>query len=313
MMAAKDYGSELAGTEKQCTESENHDRLMALYNTGTDVKRYLLQHYLSNKNLSLAGYLFGKLECLQSDDVKRVTRKQNMQLSDLGVYSIDILLTNHCYDLFWECCLVNTSLEIILDTYKKDLYSLYKQNSQDGNKPHRSFEKHTYLSKHQWEILYQDTTCQNKTKIQEIGSHLAMQFPNIRLTVESFDNEMNFVLLSTVCPLYKSVQVVTDNQMKISRIAVGHEINNEDFDKIWNLMATNLKLISKHSGCAGFLMLEMEKIKESTLDREKTQQTRKYILESTFYNTEFLKVSNRLAGKGGKLSLYFRIRVTRNG
>lgn len=305
-MALQNDSGEILGTDKQCTENENHDQLMALYHTGTDVKRYLLQHYLSKTNQNITGYLSGKLEYLQPDDIKRVTRKQNMQLSDLGVCSIDTLLTNHCYDLFWDCCLDKTSLENILDTHKKDLYSCYVESSQDDNKFFKSFRNQKYLSKRQWKFLYHDSTCPNWTEIDEISSDLSIQFPNKSLTKDSFDNELSSIVLSTICPLYKSVQAVTENQMTFSRIAVGHEISNADFDKIWNLMEANLKPMSNHCGCAGYLMLEMEKIKESIFDREKTQETRKHILESTFYNTELLKVSNRLSEKGDKFFFIFQ-------
>ncbi|CAG2250681.1 unnamed protein product [Mytilus edulis] len=287
-MALQKDSEEISGTDKQCIENENHDQLMALYHTGTDVKRYLLQHYLSKTNQNITGYLSGKLECLQPDDIKRVTRTKNATLRS-RCFSIDKLLTNHCYDLFWDCCLDKTSLENILDTHKKDLYSCYVKSSQDDNKSFKSFRNQKYLSKCQWKFLYHDSTCPNWTEIDEISSDLSTQFNSKSLTKDSFDNELSSIILSTICPLYKSVQAVTENQMTFSRIAVGHEINNADFDKIWNLMEANLKPMSNHCGCAGYLMLEMEKIKESTFDREKTQETRKTFWSQRSTTQNFLK------------------------
>ncbi|XP_052085095.1 uncharacterized protein LOC127722238 [Mytilus californianus] len=283
-MAALLCGSTPSGTRTQCTGKDNHDRLMALYHTGTDVKRHLLQYHLSQKNLDLADYLYGRYQFLQPDDIKRALRTKNIQLSDLGIYSIDTLLSDQCFDLFWDSCLDKdkTSLENILNRYKEHLYSLYKTSGSDHNGSARNARKREYLSKKQWECLYK-----GPEDITENDVQLSLTFPNKGLIIQSFDDDMNFVLLSNVCPLYQSLQLVTTNQIKLSRIAVEHETNNETFDEIWKLMATHLKPISSYCNCDTHFDHKLDWIKKGTFKCIQVQENRKLILESTFDNKTF--------------------------
>lgn len=262
------------------TKSINHDRLMALYHVGTDVKRYLLQHYLSENNLKLANYLSKRYDCIPSDDVKRVTRTKNIQLSDLGVHAIDTLLRKHCYDMFWDCCLHKSSLDHILYTNRTELYKLYQSDIQQDHESPYGLQTLKHLSSTQWSFIIRKIDCQTSSIIPKKG-----------LEVTTFDDDMHFVLLSTVCPLYKSVQVVTENQMKISRIAVEHGINNDDFEIIWELMEKKLNTMSSHCNCAGYFKPKLDTVKKSTFNQEQTRDNRKYILNSTFDNPTLLKVS----------------------
>lgn len=276
--------SSSSSSEYQCTEKENHFRLMALYQTGTDVKRSLLQYYFSQKNLNLDSFLNERYQFLPIDDVKYALKTKNLQLTDLGIYAIDILLTDHCFELYWDCCIDKASLESILNSNKEDLYRLYQNSRHSDNKSHRNSTKREYLSTDQWELLYNGG----------IDSQLSTQVPNEGLTVQSFDKNLNFVVLSTVCPLYKSIQVVTTNQMKISQIAVEHEINNEIFNEIWEQMDTNLKPISRRCVCSNYYDQKLDSIKKTTFKRAQTRENRKDILESTFNNPIFLTVSYSL-------------------
>lgn len=277
----------MAATVKQCSGKDNHDRLMALYHTGTDVKRHLLQYYLSQTKRDLAGYLYGKYQFLPPDDIKRALRTKNIQLSDLGIYAIDALLSDQCFDLFWDSCLDkdNTSLENILNRYKVNLYRLYKTSGRDNN---QSLRKWDYLSKSQWEYLYQGPKMEDT---QDNDFYLSSTFPKKGLTIHSFDNDMNFVLLNNMCPLYQSLQVVTKNQLKLSRIAVEHEINNEAFEEIWEVMTTHLKPISSYCICDTYFDHKLNWIKKGTFNCAQTQEYRKCILESTFDNKTFSEVS----------------------
>lgn len=119
--------------------------------------------------------------------------------------------------------------------------------------------------------------------IKENDVQLSLTFPNKGLTIQSFDDDIHFVLLSNVCPLYQSLQVVTTNQIKLSRIAVEHEINNETFDEIWKLMATHLKPISSYCMCDH----KLDWIKKGTFKCKEAKENRKLILESTFDNKAF--------------------------
>lgn len=288
-MAASFCGSTPSATVKQCSGKDNHDRLMALYHTGTDVKRHLLQYYLSQNKLDLAGFLYGKYQLLPPDYLKRALPTKNFQLLDLGIYTIDALLSDQCFDLFWDSCLdkVETSLENILNRYKEILYRLYKTSGRD-NQSARNERKWDFLSKKQWEYLYNSPELQ---EMQENDFDLSLTFPNEGITTQSFDNDMNFVLLSNLCPLYQSLQVVTTNQMKLSMIAVEHEINNEAFDEIWKLMATHLKQISSYCIGEAWYDHNLNWIKEGSFKGVKAQESRKCILESTFDNKTFLEVS----------------------
>lgn len=287
-MAALNYCGIKSDSEEKNKERENHDRLMALYFTATDVRRSLLNHYLTEKKIDIAGFLSERYDCLSTEDVRLASRTKNIQLSDLGICAIDTLLTNHCYALFWDCCLIKQSIDNILHTHKKDFYSIYQNSSKHNSATRRSFGNEIFLSKKQWEYLYKGP---EEKVIEEIGFQLSMQIPNKDLAPNSFDDDMNFVILSTVCPLYKSVAMVTEMQMMISRIAVEHGINKEVFDEIFEVLGRNLINISRHSICEGYYKQKLDTIKKSTFNRQLTQENRKYILESSFANPKFLKVS----------------------
>ncbi|CAG2236838.1 unnamed protein product [Mytilus edulis] len=186
----------------------------------------------------------------------------------------------HCYDMFWDCCLHKSSLDHLLYTNKTELYKLYQNDiHQDHDSPY-GLRTLKHLSISQWSFIIRKTDYQTSSIIPKKG-----------LEVTAFDDDMHFVLLSTVCPLYKSVQVVTENQMKISRIAVEHGINNDDYEKIWELMEKKLNTMSSHCNCAGYFKPKLDTMKKSTFNREQTRDNRKYILDSTFDNQTLLKDS----------------------
>lgn len=239
------------------------------------------------KNLDLSDYLYGKYHCIPPDDVQRIIRTKHFQLSRLRVVTIDTLLSDHCYDLFWDSCLEKTGLESILETYKRDLYTLYIKSNRERNESSEKERKMGQLTKLQWELLYKGQMIDTS----KVNDQLSTQFPTKGLTVTSFDNDMNFVLLSNVCPLYKSLQIVTSNQLKISRIVVDHTVNIETFNEIWELMSTNLKPISRHCLCEGYYHQKLNSIMRSSFDRLQSRENRKSILESTFENIIFSKVS----------------------
>lgn len=288
MAKLTDY-SEPYYTEIQRTESKNHDRLMALHDTGLNIKRTLLKCYLLEKNLNLLEYLSTWHDWNRFDDVKHAIRKaKNVTLEELRLNTIDTLLTYHCYELFWKRCLVNTSVEEILNKYKEDLYNLYQIGGGCSNAYQGGKKK--YLTKDQWTVIFKDQESE-EGKNGTNDSKFTTPFVAKGLTVASFDNDTNFVILSTVCVLFKSVLALTEYQTQISWIAIDHEVQSEVFDKIWMSMETNIRTISCYCLCVDRYNEMLDSIKTCIFGRLQAQENRKYVMESALDHPSFFQVS----------------------
>lgn len=281
--------SEPYDTEIHRIETKNHDRLMAIHHTGLNVKRTLLKYYLSEKNLSLLDYLSTWHDCTRFDDVKHaISEAKNVTVEELRLHTIDTLLTYHCNDLFWKSCLVNTSVEEILNKYKEDLYNLYQTGGGCSNE--YQGQKKKYLTKDQWTVIFKDQGSEEDTNGTN-DSKLSTTCVTKGLTERSFDKDMNFVILSTVCSLFKSVHVLTEYQTKISRIAIEHEMQNDAFDILWKSMETNIRTISCYCLCADRYDEMLDSIKTCIFGRLQAQENRKCVLKSTLDHPTFFQVS----------------------
>lgn len=288
-MAKLNDCSEPYYTEIQRTESINHDRLMALHDTGLNIKRTLLKCYLLEKNLNLLEYLSTWHDWNRFDDVKHAIRKaKNVTLEELRLNTINTLLTYHCYELFWKSCLINTSVEEILNKYKEDLYNLYQTGGGCSNEYQGGEKK--YLTKDQWTVIFKDQESE-EGKNGTNDSKFTTPFVAKGLTVASFDNDTNFVILSTVCVLFKSVLALTEYQTQISWIAIDHEVQSEAFDKIWMSMEKNIKTISCHCKCEDRYNVMLDSIKTCIFGRLQAQANRKYVMESALDHPSFFQVS----------------------
>ncbi|CAG2236836.1 unnamed protein product [Mytilus edulis] len=218
MAESKNDASEFR-TRKYNTGKEDYDRLLSVFHTGTDVKRCLLTKFLREKRFILLHWLTDLNETfLRFDDVKRaIKRSLIIQVKDLEPSTIDILLKFHCFDMFWNLCLLNTRLEEVLNIHKDELLRIYKNSMTHDSISSLSTEQYApSLSKNQWELLFKSGEC---CGIKGEGNdHEFSATKDISLS--SLDETLNVLLLYTVCPLFQSVIAVCECQIQITKLAV---------------------------------------------------------------------------------------------
>lgn len=279
-------------SEKFRIGNANYDRLVSVFHTGTHVKRCLLEYYLSRNDLDLLDWLTNLSQnFLQFEDVKNALKRSNkIQLTDLELNTIDILLKNNCYAMYWDCCLLNTKLEDILNRYKEVFYKIY-QNS-NGNHDASSISTLHYkphLTQNQWELLFK--TGDNWGIMEDGYDHYISADKGI--TVSSLDNNLHFVLLYIVCPLFKSVNAVSECQIQISEIAVlDRDLKQSVFEPIWNKMEEHIVKIGEHCELSRVFQRKCATLKETVFNRTLVQENRKGIIDAAFNNAVFIKVSN---------------------
>lgn len=262
---------------------EQYNRLMSIFHIGTDVKRNLLDHYLRviDKQLYILDWLASQnTNFLLFEDVKHALRKSStITVKDLVLSTIDTILKCYCFDMFWDCCLLNKSLEDILNSHKDRLYRIYV-NSNNQNET-KSF------TKDQWDIMFKRG---ENIKMEENESEQCLSASK-GITVSRLDNTMNLLILSVVCPLFKSVNVVSECQTQISKIAVlQRKVTGREFADIWDKLEEHIDKISSHCQLSICFMDECSIVKKAIFNRSQIRQNRKPILEDALINHNFIKV-----------------------
>lgn len=273
-------------------EKENYDRLLAVFHIGTDVKRYLLEYYLRQNNLDMLDWLTNiSKNFLQFEDIKRARKRTSkIQPSDLGVNTVDTVLKHNCFDLFWDCCLLNTSLEDILNNHKDELYRIYRNSNRNNAGPSMSTQNSSQcLTKDQWDVLFEEQTSNDP----EGGENNISACTG--LTVSCLDSNLNVLILNIVCPLYKSVHAVSECQIMISRTAVlEYKILTPVYEDIWNKIETNILFIGTHCKLSEHVGRKCRAVKQTTFNRRLAQENRKGILEEGFNNPYLVTVRIKL-------------------
>lgn len=272
-------------------EKENYDRLLAVFHIGTDVKRYLLEYYLTQNHLNLLDWLTNiSKNFLQFEDIKRARKRSSkIKPADLGVNTIDTVLKYNCFDLFWDCCLLHTSLEDILNNHKDELYRIFRNSNRNYAGPSMSTQNSSQcLTKDQWNVLFK--TEEHMVTDPEGGENNISASPG--LTVSSLDSNLKKIILNIVCPLYKSVNAVSECQIRISRTAVlKYEIETPVFEDIWNKIETHILFIGIHCQFSDHFRRKCTAVKQTTFNRSLAQENRKIILEEGFNNPDLVNVS----------------------
>lgn len=267
----------------ETNEIEKYNRLMSIFHIGTDVKRNLLDHYLHviDKQLHILDWLVSQnTNFLLFEDVKHALRKSStITVKDLVLSTIDTILKSYCFEMFWDCCLLNKSLEDILNSHKDRLYRIYvNSNSQNDTKS---------FTKDQWDIMFKRG--ENIKMDENESEHCISASKDI--TVSRLDNTMNLLILSVVCPLFQSVNVVSECQSQISKIAVQQrKVTGREFADIWDKLEAHIDKISSHCQLSTCFMDECSIVKKAIFNRSQTRQNRKSILEDAINNHNFIKV-----------------------
>lgn len=269
---------------------ENYDKLLAVFHIGTDVKRSLLQFYLHDKKLYLLEFLTKISKTfLQFEDVKLARKRSSfIQPADLGLNTVDTVLKYNCFDIFWDCCLLNTSLEDILNHHKKELYRIYLHPNQQHDLPNMSTEySSSYISKDHWEFLFKTGECRNMIEDDNVENIFASK----EITVSRLDSTLNFVILKTVCPLFKSLLALSECQIGISKTAVYEsEIQTSAFHKTWNQIEMHILHIGEHCQPKDYFRDKCIAVKGARFNKTLAQENRKCILDEAFSNPEFIDV-----------------------
>ncbi|XP_071140066.1 uncharacterized protein [Mytilus edulis] len=283
-------------TENDSSEKENYDRLLSVFHTGTDVKRSLLEQYLGEKHLNVLDWLTDLNQTfLKFDDVKRaIKRSSTIDLKDLELSTIDILLKFNCFDLFWDVCLLNTRLEEILNDHKDELLGIYQTSMTQYDLPSSSTKQYTpSLTKTQWEILFKSGECSGIRKEGNVADISATK----DITLSSLDETLNVLLLHTVCPLYKSVKIVSECQTQILQIAVfNSECERFTFEHLWNRIESHIISIASHCKQSDYFKRKCETTKQTFFNRNFSQDNRKCILEDAFNHPYFIR-QNQLCNR----------------
>ncbi|XP_052080751.1 uncharacterized protein LOC127718736 [Mytilus californianus] len=275
---------------KNCSrDRDNYDRLLSVFHTGTEVKRCLLEHFLRGKKINLFDWLTNLDEnFLQFEDVQRAVRRSAViQVTDLESSTINTLLKNNCFLMFWNICLQNNKLEDILNSHKAVLSSIYENAG--INQTFSSLSTEYYkprLTTTQWKLLFK-TDDQSEIN-RERNCHSISASKDI--TLSSLDNELNFVLLYTICPLFKSVDVVSECQIQITKIAVfKSELQKPAFDEIWDKIKAHIQMIGGQCNLSEYFKHKCDTIQQTIFNRTVSQESRKCILEDAFKIPDFIK------------------------
>lgn len=257
--------------KQKSSGKENYDRLLSVFHTGTHVKRCLLEQYLNEKKLDLFDWLtnLNQTSILTSEDVKRaIKRSSTIHLTDLEPTTLDILLKYKCYDMFWKLCLLNTRLEDILNSHKQELYRIY-QNSIAHHHPSSYTEQYTpSLTPVQWQLLFET---------YDLWGVKHCDMPaRTGITISCLDNNLNFLILYKVCPLFKSVITVSNCQTQISKIAARNSISEKpEFDDIWDKIEANIVKVGGHCKLSHYFQTKCTEIKQTIFNRTLSQRNRK--------------------------------------
>lgn len=281
-MALSNYGLK---EETRSSGRENYDRLLSVFHTGSKAKLCLLETFFLAKDSNLLDWLshLGQ-HFLQSADVQRALRKSSIiQVTDLEPGTVNTILQNTCFDMFWDVCLKDTTLEDTLNSYKDMLYQLYQRTI----KQHTSLSTEHYtpsLTKTQWEFLFKTD---DLGQINEGENYHA----NKDVTIYRLDNSLNFLLLYITCPLFKSVNAVSECQSQITKIAIlQSELETPVFDDVWVKIETHIATIGRHCNLSEYFKFQCASIQQSKFNRELTRENRKCILEEAFKNPSFIMV-----------------------
>lgn len=228
----------------QSPEKDNYDRLMSVFHIGTYAKRCLLELFIKSNKLDLLDWLtnIGK-HFIQFEDVKKALKRSSIVTpADLGLNTIDIILKYNCFDMFWNCCLLNTNLEDILNKHKKELNSIYQNSTKQTE--FSSSSVNLTCTKLQWELLFESKQCVENRQEENVDVISASK----GITVSNLDTNLSFLILYIVCPVFKAVYTISEFQIRISKIAARENdmhIRNRDFDDIWNNMEINILVLGK--------------------------------------------------------------------
>lgn len=289
-MAESNYHGAKAKIKNCSRDRDNYDRLLSIFHTGTHVKRCLLEHFLRGKKLNLFDWLDNMDQnFLQFEDVQRAVRRSAViQVTDLESSTINTLLKNNCFLMFWDICLQNNKLEDILNSHKEDLSSIYENAA--SNQTFSSLSTEYYkprLTTTQWKLLFK-TEDQSEINRDKYCHSIS---PSKDITVSSLDNELNFVLLYTICPLFKSVDVVSECQIQITKIAVSKsELQKAAFDEIWDSIKAHIQIIGSQCNRSEYFKDNCEQIQQTIFNKTVSQENRKRILEDAFKIPDFIKV-----------------------
>lgn len=287
MADSNNEASELR-TKEYCSGKENYDRLLSVFHTGTHVKRCLLEQYLYEKKLDLFEWLtsLNQTSILTSEDVKRaIKRSSTIHLTDLELSTLDVLLEYNCYDMFWKLGLMNTTLEDILNSHKKELYRIYR-DSIAHHQASTSIEQYTpSLTLVQWQLLFETHDGLLGVKHSDMPARTNIQ-------ISCLDNNLTYLILYIVCPLFKSVVTVSNCQIQILKIAALKSISEKpEFDDIWNSIEANIVEIGSHCKLSYCFQTKCIEIKQTIFNRTLSQENRKCILEDLFNKPDFIRVS----------------------
>lgn len=282
-------------TLKSGTDKENFDRLMSLFRTGTEIKQRLLEYYISRKELNLIDWLSVlSNNFLQFEDVKLAHRRSStVQSTDLGDNTINTVFMCYCYEMFWDCCLLDTCLERFLNIHKDELYRSYVNSQKQTELPSvSSAPKSTstpennipIITKDQWEFLFKNDE-NEKGLVASNG-----------ITVSCLDSYQNIFILSIVCSLFKAVKAVSECQIQISKIAaLQRYFSGNEFLEIWTKMEEHIVTIGKNCANSGIFKSKCALIRKTTYNRSLVQKNRKYILQEALNNPSFIRVSFSLS------------------
>ncbi|CAG2233587.1 unnamed protein product [Mytilus edulis] len=210
-----------------------------------------------------------------------------MQVTELELNTIDTLLKSNCFDMFCDDCLLNTRLEDVLNSHKEELYKIYQNSNRHHNVSHMFTEQYTpSLTKYEWELLFKTGDLWGFN--EEGYDHYVSASKDITLT--SLDNNLIYLIIYIICPLFKSINVISECQIQISKIAVLQtELEYTQFDDIWNEMEIHIVRIGRYCKLLDYFQRKCTTIKKAKFNRSLSQENRKSILEDAFKNPIFLK------------------------
>ncbi|CAC5395672.1 unnamed protein product [Mytilus coruscus] len=141
------------------------------------------------------------------------------------------------------------------------------------------------LTRCEWELLFKTGDLWG---INEEGyDHYISASKDI--TLSSLDINLRYLILYIICPLFKSVNAISECQIQISKIAVLQtELENLQFD-IWDTMEAHIVIIARHCKLLDYFQRKCTTIKNAKFKRCLSQENRKYILEDVFKNPIFIQ------------------------
>lgn len=242
------------------------------------------QKLLDFKEMNLLFDNGSKMQCHNPASTKAYCcciSKTILNVDDLDITLLHCLLTNICLDIFWYSCLFyeNKTFETFLDDNIHVLFHLWKRNDYCCKSKERNLQCKLDLSGKindtQWAILFETTR-----RAVRCNNTDACHFSAKRGILEyKLDNELARVILGNICPLFMSIQKLSQIQNTLAHNKKG-ELSNIEYTNIWSDCTDCIITIARFLGIENQVKADIDVLKDKIPTSDVNKKLPTHILDT---------------------------------